>query len=152
MIHKELATFLEEGIAINIGTRSASLQPNGARVVAVKVDEDGRHVTAYVPAAAAPLLVPDFEAGSQAALVFARPPDERACQVKGVYAGSRDARADEESFVADQWGRWMRRLETIGLPRMVYESWQVWPCVAVRVRVTALFDQTPGPGAGRPLP
>jgi hypothetical protein len=35
---------------------------------------------------------------------------------------------------------------------MAYESWQVWPCVAVRVRVTALFDQTPGPGAGQALP
>src|SRR5687767_6136188 len=151
MIHKELAAFLEEGIGINIGTRSASLQPNGARVVAVKVDDDGTHVTAYMPAAAAPLIMADLEASGHAALVFARPPDERACQVKGMYAGSRDARADEQSFVVGQWGRWMRRLETIGLPRMAYESWQVWPCVAVRVRVTALFDQTPGPGAGEAL-
>ena len=151
MIQKELAAFLEEGIAINIGTRSASLQPNGARVVAVKVDDDGRHVTAFVPAAAAPLLLPDLEASGEAALVFARPPDERACQVKGTFAGARPAAGDEESFVVDQWVRWMRRLETIGLPRMAYESWQVWPCIAVRVEVTALFDQTPGPGAGQAL-
>ena len=151
MIQKELAAFLEEGIAINIGTRSAALQPNGARVVAVKVDDDGRHVTAFVPAAAAPLLVPDLEASGQAALVFARPPDERACQVKGAFAGARPATDDERPFVVDQWARWMRRLETIGLPRMAYESWQVWPCVAVRVQVTALFDQTPGPGAGQAL-
>ena len=151
MIQKELAAFLEEGIAINIGTRSASLQPNGARVVAVKVDDDGRHVTAFVPAAAAPLLLPDLEASGQAALVFARPPDERACQVKGTFAGARPAGNDERPFVVDQWARWMRRLETIGLPRMAYESWEVWPCIAVRVHVTALFDQTPGPGAGQAL-
>jgi hypothetical protein len=151
MIQKELAAFLEEGIAINIGTRSVSLQPNGARVVAVKVDDDGRHVTAFVPAAAAPLIVADLEASGQAALVFARPPDERACQVKGAFAGARPATDDEQPFVVDQWARWMRLLETIGLPRMAYESWQVWPCVAVRVQVTALFDQTPGPGAGQAL-
>ena len=152
MIHKELAAFLQEGIAINIGTRSASLQPNGARVVAVKVDADGGHVTAFVPASAAPLLLPDLEASGQAALVFARPPDERACQVKGAFTGARPAAAADETFVVDQWARWMRRLESIGLPRMAYESWQVWPCVAVRLRVTALFDQTPGPGAGQALP
>ena len=151
MIQKELAAFLEEGIAINIGTRSASLQPNGARVVAVKVDDDGRHVTAYVPAAAAPLLLPDLEASGQAALVFARPPDERACQVKGAFTAVRPAADDEQAFVVEQWTRWMRRLETIGLPRMAYESWQIWPCVAVRIQVTALFDQTPGPGAGQVL-
>ena len=151
MIQKELAAFLEEGIAINIGTRSASLQPNGARVVAVKVDDGGTHLTAYVPAGAAPLILPDLEASRQAALVFARPPDERACQVKGIYEESRDARADEEAFVVAQWDRWMRRLASIGLPRMAYESWHVWPCVAIRLRVTALFDQTPGPGAGQAL-
>jgi len=151
MIQKELAAFLEEGIAINIATRSLSLRPNGARVVAVKVDDDGCHVTAFVPVDAMPLLAPDLEASGQAALVFARPPDERACQVKGEFAGSRPATEDERPFVADQWARWMRRLETIGLPRIAYESWQIWPCSAVRIRVTALFDQTPGPGAGKAL-
>jgi hypothetical protein len=151
MIHKELAAFLEEGIAINIGTRSASLQPNGARVVAVQVDEDGIHITAFVPADAMPMLLPDLEASRQAALVFARPPDERACQVKGTFEGARPATEDERPFVVDQWARWMRRLETIGLPRIAYESWHIWPCTAVRMKATALFDQTPGPDAGKAI-
>ena len=49
MIDKELAAFLQEGIAIQIGTRNANLEPNGARVVAIKVEDDGQHVVAHVP-------------------------------------------------------------------------------------------------------
>jgi hypothetical protein len=151
MIDKELAAFLQEGIAIQIGTRNARLEPDGARVVAVKVEDDGTHVVAYVPKAAAPHVMPDLEANGQAALVFARPPDERACQVKGVFVEVRPARPSERSFVAAQWDRWVDRLAMIGFGRPVAENWQTWPCIAIRLRVTAFFNQTPGPGAGASL-
>jgi hypothetical protein len=148
MIDTELAAFLEEGIAIQIGTRNARLEPNGARVVAVAVVPDGRHLVAYVPQAAASQVLPDLESNGQAALVFARPPDERACQVKGTFVDARPATDGERTAVLGQWERWLDRLASIGYPRATSEHWIVWPCVAVRVRVRAIFDQTPGPNAG----
>jgi hypothetical protein len=148
MIDKELAAFLEEGIGIQIGTRDASLAPNGARVVAVRVEDEGTHLTAFVPARAASQVLPDLEANGQAAIVFARPPDERSCQVKGMFAGMGATGAAEERFAREQWGRWLQRLTTIGLPLATLEGWDAWPCVAIRIRVTALFNQTPGPNAG----
>ena len=151
MIDKELAAFLEEGIAIQIGTRNASLEPNGARVVAVRVEDEGTHIVAFMPARSAKYVTPDLEANGQAALVFARPPDERSCQVKGVFVRMGAAKAEEEKFVRDQWQRWLERLTTIGIPLFALEGWDVWPCVAVRLRVTALFNQTPGPNAGAVL-
>jgi hypothetical protein len=151
MIDRNLEAFLQEGVGIQIGTRNASLEPDGARVVAVKVDDDGTHLVAYVPKAAASRVLPDLEANGQAAVVFARPPDEKACQVKGVFVDARAARASERAFVAAQWERWVERLGSIGLPREASENWQTWPCVAIRIRVTALFNQTPGPGAGAAL-
>jgi hypothetical protein len=151
MIGTELASFLQEGIAIHIGTRNARLEPNGARAVAVSVDADGTHVIAYVPETAAPTVLADLESNGQAALVFARPPDERACQLKGTFAGARRASDDERRLVEAQWSRWLDRLTTIGYPRETFERWTTWPCVAVRVRVNAIFNQTPGPGAGAPI-
>lgn len=151
MIGKELAAFLEEGIAIQIGTRNQRLEPNGARVVAVRVEDEGREIVAFVPELAAPQVLPDLESNGQAALVFSRPPDERSCQVKGVLVDARPAPAADEALVRDQWAQWVHRLTTIGLPRETTERWQTWPCVAVRLRVTALFDQTPGPRAGKAL-
>lgn len=148
MIDKELAAFLEEGIGIQIGTRDATLAPNGARVVAVRVEDDGTHLTVFVPSRAAPQVLADLEANGQAAIVFARPPDERSCQVKGVFAGLGKTGADDERFARDQWRRWLERLTTIGLPLATLEGWDAWPCAAIRIRVTALFNQTPGPNAG----
>jgi hypothetical protein len=151
MIDKELAVFLEEGIGIQIGTRNASLTPNGARIVAVRVEDAGTHLTAFVPARAASQVLPDLEANGHAAIVFARPPDERSCQVKGMFAGMGATGPAEERFVRDQWQRWLERLTTIGLPLSTLEGWDAWPCVAIRIRVTALFNQTPGPNAGSVL-
>ncbi|MGE0451192.1 MAG: pyridoxamine 5'-phosphate oxidase family protein [Vicinamibacterales bacterium] len=151
MIDQELASFLQQGIAIQLGTRNSRLEPNGVRVVAVSVEPDGRHVTAYVPEAEAPDVLPDLESNGQAALVFARPPDERACQLKGTFAGSRPASDREEAFVLEQWDRWLDRLASIGYQRPTFERWAAWPCVAIRVQVKAIFNQTPGPGAGAPL-
>jgi len=151
MIDKALAAFLEEGIAIQLGTRNAHLEPNGVRVAAVKVEDDGSHVVAYVPKMAVTQVLPDLESNGQAALVFARPSDDRACQVKGVFVDSRAATSKERALVTAQWSGFLRYLEIIGLPRAAVESWTNWPCVAIRIRVTALFSQTPGPGAGAPL-
>ena len=71
--------------------------------------------------------------------------------MKGTFEGARAATADERAVVLAQWDRWLDRLTTIGYPRPTFEHWTAWPCVAIRVRVNAIFNQTPGPGAGAPL-
>jgi Pyridoxamine 5'-phosphate oxidase len=151
MIDKQLAEFLEEGIAIHIGTRNEQLEPDGARVTAVTVEEDGTHLVAYVPTVAAARVLPNLQANGQAALVFGRPTDDRACQVKGVFTGSRETTPDERDIVLAQWERSIQVFERVGIPRAASATWVMWPCVAVRLRATALFSQTPGPGAGAPL-
>lgn len=151
MIDKELAAFLQEGIGIEIGSRNERLEPSGARVVAVRVEDDGEHLVAFVPAEAASHVMRDLQTNGQAAIVFVRPPDERACQVKGIFSGVRDARDDEREEVLAQWDRWLDRLASIGLARGAFDHWPAWPCVAIRVRANAIFNQTPGPGAGAPL-
>lgn len=151
MIDRELAAFLEEGLAIHLGTRNAQLEPSSARVSAVTVDADGCHVTAYVPRVAVGRVLADVEANGLAALVFVRPTDDRAVQVKGVFVGSRAAATRERRALMTQWEGFRRSLERIGIPRALTDAWAVWPSVALRVRVTDLFNQTPGPGAGAPL-
>jgi hypothetical protein len=151
MIDDALAAFLQQGIAINIGTRNDRLEPNAAFVPAAVVEPGGTHLVAYVPRVAAAPVLADLEANGQAALVFARPQDDRACQVKGTFVSARDATDDEHAVVAAQFQGFMHQLEIIGMPGESTRPWIVWPCVAVRLKVTALFTQTPGPDAGAPL-
>ena len=151
MIDAALAAFLEEGVGIHIGTRNAALQPNGARAIAVRVEPDGAHLVVYVARVAAARILPDLEANGQAAVGFGRPVDDRACQVKGVFAGVRDATEEERPQVLAQWDGFLGSLEKIGIPRAATRTWVTWPAVAIRLRANALFDQTPGPDAGAPL-
>ena len=151
MIDAQLASFLEEGIFISLAAGNERLEPAGARGVAAAVEPDGTHLVVFVPTLGAPGILPNMESSGQAAVCFARPPDERACQIKGAFAGSRPARDDERAMVQQQWNRWLDRLTTIGMERATFEHWPSWPCVAIRVRVNAIFNQTPGPGAGAPL-
>ena len=151
MIDQQLAQFLQEGLGIHLGTRNDRLEPNGARAVAIKVEDNGAHVVIYISKVGAARLLPDLQSNGQAAVTFARPVDERACQVKGTFVSCRAAKAAEKPFVMQQWEGFLQNLERIGIPRQGTENWVTWPALAVRLRVTALFDQTPGRGAGASL-
>lgn len=148
MLDDSLAAFLEQGVAINIGTRNALLEPSAAYVGAVLVDPDRQHLTVFVPTVGAEAVLADLQANGQAAIVFARPEDDRACQVKGTFVSVRPATDEEGGLVHDQYAGFLRQLEIIGMPGESTRTWVVWPALAVRLRVTAVFDQTPGPKAG----
>ncbi|HKQ62786.1 MAG TPA: pyridoxamine 5'-phosphate oxidase family protein [Candidatus Polarisedimenticolaceae bacterium] len=147
-IPDELAAFLESGLSLALGTRNADLAPNGTRAWAIQVAADRTHVTVFVEARSATPLLADLEAHPQAAVVFDRPSDSRACQIKGRFVDSRRARPAERAFVERQVDDFKADLEKIGVARALTAGWRSWPCVAVRILVTDLFHQTPGPGAG----
>jgi hypothetical protein len=152
MLDKSLTEFLEQGLAIHMGTRDAALRPNGCRVTAVRVEDQGRHLVAFLPKAATAAVLDDLQSNGQAAVSFARPTDDRAVQVKGEFLAARNAEPSEEQFVLGQWNALLGELDAIGLAALTSTStWLMWPCIAVTIRVTAVFSQTPGPEAGAVL-
>ena len=148
MIDPQLRAFLEGGQSIHIASRTARLEPNGARASAVRVEDDHLHVMVYVPEVAAGRVVPDLRANGAAAVSFARPVDDRACQIKGIFVEARPATDAERSLVEQQSLGFRANLERIGIPHVVTTGLIIWPSVAIRLRATAIFEQTPGPGAG----
>jgi hypothetical protein len=152
MIDHELAGFLEEGLGIHVGTRDERLRPAGSRAIAARIEHGGRQLVVYLPATGADRLRPHLEANGQAAVTFGRPVDERSCQVKGVFVDAWEATAEERPLVVGQREGFLRQLELIGIPRLVAAGWVAWPAVAIRLKVTAVFEQTPGPDAGYPIP
>jgi len=151
MVTGELATFLAGQIDIHIGTRDASLRPHSARVSAVRVEDDREHVVAFVPALGADAILGDLDANGQVALFAGRPPDNSAYQLKGSFTGARPASGDEREYIEQFWDSFLEAMAVIGFDRSTFRHWPVWPSVAVRIRVTAVFCQTPGPGTGAPV-
>ena len=151
MIDQQLAAFLHDGVGIHIGTRNIRFEPNGARAISARVERDGTHLTVYLSGIAAERILPDLEANGQAAVVFARPRDERACQVKGTFVEARPVDVAERASALAQWNAFLESLEYIGIPAISAATWIHVADVAIRLKVTAIFEQTPGPQAGTAL-
>ena len=103
MLNRTLAAFLQEGLGIHIGACNERLEPNGARALAVTVDEDGTHLEVFLAEVAAARLIPDLNANGNAAVSFGRPIDDRACQVKGVLVAVRPAEPHEREPIRRSW-------------------------------------------------
>jgi hypothetical protein len=151
MIAPELASFLEDGLGIHIGTRNELLEPSGARVVTIQPEPDGLHVSVFMAGAAALRVLPDLRSNGQAAVTCARPTDERACQIKGTFVDVRPATTADRAVMDAKWVLFQDNLERIGVSRQGMKDWVTWPAVVIRLRVTAVFDQTPGRTAGAQL-
>ena len=152
MISDVVADFLQGGLSMFVATRDAELEPHGARGWAVVVDDDRQHLTVYVHRAAARWLLSDLAENGQIAVAFTRPTDHRAFQVKGVTVATRPARAEEKPVVMRQVDGFLGELVAVGIPPAMVRNWKTWPCVAVQMRVTDVFEQTPGPRAGERVP
>jgi hypothetical protein len=151
-VSEATARFLEAGRSITVATRDDALEPDGAPAWAARVHDDGGHLTLFLHEEAARGMLRNLEAHPEIAILFDQPSASRACQVKGTFLSSRRARAAERALVERQVEGLLRELEAIGIPRAMTTAWRTWPCLALDVRIERLFEQTPGPGAGEPLP
>lgn len=150
-ISAELKAFIESGLSVVVATRDADLQPNGAVAWAVRVHDGGTRLTVYLHELAAREMLANLERFPAIAINFDLPTSHRACQVKGSYVAARPATDDERPLVERQVDGFSSDLEGVGIPREMETGWQAWPCWALEVEVTQLFEQTPGPGTGGPL-
>lgn len=152
MLTTALAAFVQESVGIHVGTCNARREPIGARALAVAVDADGVHLDVFLAEVAADRLLPGLTESRQVAVSFGRPVDDRACQIKGELISMRPAAASELELIDRRFESYLDNLEAIGVPRASAAKWIRWPAVAIRLRATSVFEQTPGPAAGTPMP
>lgn len=148
---EEVAAFLESGLAMVVATRDGDLRPDGTSAWAVRVHDDGIHLTLFLYEEAAARAMRNLKDYPQIAIDLDHPATHRACQLKGQVLASRPARDDERTEIERQIEALSDVLEEIGIPRGTFGGWLQWPCVALEIRADALFEQTPGPGTGGPL-
>jgi hypothetical protein len=152
MLTDDLSAFVASGLSIYVATRDAKLEPDGTRAWALSVEDDREHVVVYVHEGVAGPILRNLEDNGEVALAVSRPTDHRSCQLKGRYVESHRCRPEERDEIERQADGFLGELESIGMPRALMAREQMWPCVAIRVRVGCVYEQTPGPGAGDPLP
>ena len=150
----DLCAFVTGPVAINLSSRDRALLPSIARGYGCRVSDDGRRITVFVSVPSAGTLLQDLRSGAPVAVVFCRPLSHATLQFKSADAkilplavGDREImRAYAAGFYAEIVALGYQDSFTGGLVAPARDD-----AVGVEFVPSAVFDQTPGPEAGKPL-
>jgi len=164
MIPEEIVRFLEGATVGFAATRDAHLVPHIHFVAGWIVGDDRKTITCFFPPNYSKVLMPSLQDNGQFALTVlgstsgpkaSKPPrpdvDFHECyQFKGDYATSRLANA-ADAAVVERKGESFRKLfvPLFGFSEEACAARFKRPALAMTFPVREIFDQTPGPGAGR---
>lgn len=148
-LSEELAEFVEGGLSMLVATRDAALRPKVERAVGAFAGADRQTMTVYLNQELGAQAVANLNDNGCIAVTVSRPYDHRTLQLKGrmlsMREGSEEDRAKQERWLAG----FVEHLYIVGLPRSVVRQLKVFPSVAVTMCIEDMFEQSPGPGAGR---
>jgi len=156
LLDAEHAAFvLLAGISMTAASRGADNAPQLGRAVGCRVSADRARVTVLVPADQNPELVEALRASRAVAVVFSQPSTHRTIQLKGIDAVVEPAAPDDRERAARWSAAFVAELAALGYDARMVDAF-LWcdpaGLVAVSFSPCAAFQQTPGPGAGAPLP
>lgn len=149
MIPQPIVELLETGVSVMVGTRDASLTPECTRAWGIEIGADRGTVTIFLSETFAGKTIDNLRENGLIAVTCTRPTDHITCQLKGRLQKIKPVQRAQRD-VSRKWHReFTAELKAIGVPSKLSEAWIIEPTVAVEIAVTDVFEQTPGPGAGR---
>lgn len=151
MIPADLRAFIESGLSTLVGTANAQLRPLCMRAVGVYARDGGHAARVYLPCVDAALTVENLLSTRRIAVTLSKPPTHRTVQLKGDLLNIAMAPTDERDAVERLFQPFLSDLAYLGIPRVIVERANRWPCWSVDFSVQDVFVQTPGPRAGLPL-
>lgn len=151
MLPPEVIEFLQGGLIMFLATRGADHSPESVLATAARVSADGRRLTVFVPEVLAATSRANVRDNGHAALTLSRVTDHRSMQIKGRMHGERPALEEEHRALEPTLERFAAEMGLVGMPRSATARLVTWPSWALELRITELYEQTPGPRAGEPL-
>jgi hypothetical protein len=144
--------FIHGGVAVGIATRDDDLRPEFARGWGPEVSADGRSLRLCVAAPMGSVMRANLEQNGAVAVGFSPPTIARALQVKGVASQVGEPEAADLERVERHVRSFVEEALRIGAPEELSRRMFVGTGLAViQFSIDEVFDQTPGPTAGRRL-
>jgi len=152
VLEPNVVELIHGGVAVGVATRDDDLRPAFARGWGPKVSEDGRSVTLCVSAPEGSRVRANLEQNGAVAVGFSPPTIARAVQVKGVATVVGEPEAADLERVERHFRAFVAEAARVGAPRELSQRMFVRTgLVALQFSIDEVFDQTPGPTAGRRL-
>jgi hypothetical protein len=146
-----IVELIASGVDLYVATCDRKLEPESMLGMGVRVHPDRATVTAYLPEALAAATLANLKESPLITLTMNRPSDHKAIQLKGRAVDIRKSNDVDRELQAIFRAALIEQFELVGVPRSLTRRFVWWPSIAVDVRITDVFAQTPGPGAGEPI-
>jgi hypothetical protein len=154
LLDQDQVAFLLGPVSISLASHDAAGVPSLARAFGCRVAADRRGVVVFVPTRTAESLLRDLAAGAPIAVVFSRPKTHETLQLKAPAARLEPLRPTDRQRMHASGSALAAELIALGYSA-AFSNALVAPsredAEAVAFSPTLLFDQTPGPRAGRRL-
>lgn len=150
----EQIRFIESGASLSAASRDRRYLPSVARVLACKAAADGHTLRICLAKSQASQLVQDALDSDQLALVISDPPTHRTWQIKGDTVSVLAITAEDSQHIETHIDAFANLLTPLNYSRAfclaLYEH-QAEDLVCLKFHARELFEQTPGPNAGKLL-
>jgi hypothetical protein len=137
-----------------VGTRSKALRPAARRVAGAYAEPEADAVTIFVPDCEGRAILENAADNGRIAVVLIDAATHRSYQLKGQFLESHPS-TEREKAIRDLYLEklivHMRVNYPIPLPENHFRNFIMEPSTSLRFRLEAIFNQTPGPGAGKPV-
>jgi hypothetical protein len=140
--------FLSVARSVAAGSCDAQGRPYATRCAALRVAEDRVHATLFLAEHLAQQLLHNVAENPRVAIQVSHPLDHRTVQLKGQVIGVAQAVEADRSYIEQYVSELATVVDQIGMPFDRVVRMAHWPAAAIRMRVSEVFLQTPGPGAG----
>ena len=151
MIPERLVEFINGPVAMSVGTRDEKLNPHANLAMGAIVNQDRETITFYIPEIMSEKILKNLNDNSRIALTISEPISHETYQFKGAYVSSRKSEEKDIAFQEDFRDKLISLNKKFGRPEKIVKNFVYKPSMAVTFRVEDIFNQTPGPGAGKKI-
>jgi len=154
LLDEDHARFIQGGVSINAASSGAGNVPAVTRALGCRLSPDRKRVTVFLAASRSASLLEAIAGSGRIAVVFSQPTTHRTIQLKGADAARIDVEAGDRELIERCAEGFGADLAAAGYGEEIANlllGTDFSDVVAVSFSPSAAFNQTPGPGAGRPL-
>ena len=151
LLDDEVASMLNPGpFSVVVCTRDAEKRPDIVRGWGARLLDDRQTVEVFVGREPARRLVENLRDNGEIAMAICLVTTYQTLQLKGICTDVGEPEAPDLERVRASIDGFVTGVAEVGMPPSASRGVAVSDVVRVRFRASAVFDQTPGPGAGRP--
>jgi hypothetical protein len=154
MIPSDIVALIHGPQVMYVATRSQALRPLVRRVAGAIADAASDTVTVFLPDPVNRQTIENATDNGRIAFLLIDAYSHRSYQLKGSYLSSRPSTTADKAVrdlymekIAAHMRNWF-----VPIPDEFWNGVVLDPSTSLSFRVETIFDQTPGPNAGKPVP